>query len=158
MQHGDDARFLGEALDLATQSARASGGPFGALVVREGRVLGRGTNRVTELGDPTAHAEVVAIRAACAEARSHSLAGATLYTSCEPCPMCLAAAWWARLERVVFCATRADASAAGFDDEALYRELARPLAERRLPLVRALEPRASEPFRAWAANPARVPY
>jgi tRNA(Arg) A34 adenosine deaminase TadA len=158
MDPSRDAEFLAEALELATRSARASGGPFGALVVQGGAVLGRGTNRVTELHDPTAHAEVSAIRAACQELGNHSLAGAVLYTSCEPCPMCLAAAWWARIERIVHCATRADAAEAGFDDELLYRELALPLEARRLPLVRALPHRAAEPFRAFAANPRRVPY
>src|SRR5690606_1587565 len=98
------------------------GGPFGALVVRAGEVLATGENRVLSSHDPTAHAEIVALRAAALRAGTHELRGATLYASCEPCPMCLAAAWWARVDRVIFAATREDAAAAGFDDAAIYTE------------------------------------
>jgi guanine deaminase len=153
-----DAEFLARALDLALGSGTGDGGPFGAVVARDGVLLGEGTNRVTTDRDPTAHAEVIALRAACARSGSHALPGAVLYTSCEPCPMCLAAAWWARVQRIVFCATRADAAAAGFDDDLLYREVQLPLTQRRLPIERALAARANEPFRAWNANPRRVPY
>ena len=154
---GDDA-LLEHALRLACESARGAGGPFGALVARAGTVLGLGTNRVTLDRDPTAHAEVIAIRAACVRLQSHALNGAVLYTSCEPCPMCLAAAWWARIERVVFCATREHAAAAGFDDERLYLEFSLPMDQRQLPLRSALPELAQTPFRAWKDNPRRVPY
>lgn len=151
--------LLERAVQLACKSARtAGGGPFGAIVARGGEILGEGSNRVTLDRDPTAHAEVIAIRAACVNVGSHVLAGATLYTSCEPCPMCLAAAWWARIERVVYCATRTEASAAGFDDERLYLEVQLPLEQRKLPLESALRHLADEPFRAWRENARRVPY
>jgi len=149
---------LERAVRLACDSAKCGGGPFGAIVARGSEILAEGSNRVTLDADPTAHAEIVAIRAACAKAKSHVLSGAVLYTSCEPCPMCLAAAWWARIERVVFCATRAHAAAAGFDDEKLYRELQLGLQERNLPLHNALPPLADQPFSVWRANPNREPY
>ncbi|HUR28235.1 MAG TPA: nucleoside deaminase [Planctomycetota bacterium] len=149
---------LERAVRLACDSARGGGGPFGALVARGAEVLGEGSNRVTLDRDPTAHAEVIAIRAACAKLGTHVLADATLYTSCEPCPMCLSAAWWARVERVVYCATRAEAAAAGFDDERLYLEVQLPLEQRELPLENALPHLADEPFRAWRDNARRVPY
>ena len=158
MEPSIDDSLLQRALRLASESARSGGGPFGALVACDGVVIGEGANRVTLDHDPTAHAEVIAIRAACKIAGNHALSGAVLYTSCEPCPMCLAAAWWARIERVVFCATRAHAAAAGFDDERLYRELQLPLEQRQLPLQIALPELADEPFRAWRENDRRVPY
>lgn len=153
-----DPAFMRQAIALALESVRTGGGPFGALVVRDGRVLGRGANRVTPDNDPTAHAEVVAIRAACTAAGSFSLAGAELYTSCEPCPMCLGAIWWARLERVHFAGTRADAAAAGFDDAALYEEVSRPLPARVLPLRPLLRDEGLAAFAAWTAKADRVRY
>jgi guanine deaminase len=153
----DDA-LLRRAIDLAVASATTDGGPFGALVARGGEVLAEGTNRVTATSDPTAHAEVVALRGACAALGTHVLDGCVLVTSCEPCPMCLAAAWWARVDRIVFAATREQAAAAGFDDAAIYREVAAPLAARALPIARGLEPESGAPFAAWAANPSRRPY
>src|ERR1041385_7640037 len=120
-----DEAFLREAIALAAEhSRRRDGGPFGARVVRDGTVLGRGWNQVTSENDPTAHAEVSAIRMACRELRDFRLTGCAHYASCEPCPMCLAAAYWARVERIVYAATRADAAAIGFDDSRLYDELA----------------------------------
>jgi len=154
-----DPAFMRQAIALALEGVRSgAGGPFGALVVRDGRVLGRGSNRVTSTHDPTAHAEVVAIREACAATGSFSLQGAELYTSCEPCPMCLGAIWWARLARVHFAGTRADAAAAGFDDAALYDEVARPLPARVLPLLPLLRDEALAAFAAWGAKADRVRY
>jgi len=154
-----DPALMRQAIALALDAVRSgAGGPFGALVVRDGRVLGRGSNRVTSANDPTAHAEVVAIREACAATASFSLQGAELYTSCEPCPMCLGAIWWARLARVHFAGTRADAAAAGFDDAALYDEVARPLAARTLPLLPLLRDEAQAAFAAWRAKADRVRY
>jgi len=153
----DDA-ILQHAVDLAVQAAGGSGGPFGAIVARGDDVLAEGTNRVTSDGDPTAHAEIVAIRAACARLETFRLDGCVLYSSCEPCPMCLAATWWSRVERVVFAATRDDAAAAGFDDSALYAEVAAPLERRSLPIARGSVSDPQAPFSAWAANPSRVPY
>jgi tRNA(Arg) A34 adenosine deaminase TadA len=154
-----DRTFLREAIALARAGAAAgTGGPFGAVVVHEGRIVGRGQNRVTSTNDPTAHAEIVALREACAALGRFHLTGATLYTSCEPCPMCLAAAYWAHVERIVFACTRDDAAAAGFDDAFLYRELAAAPATRRLPQVPLLREEGLAAFREWAENRRRIPY
>jgi len=154
-----DESFLREAIALARAgSASGVGGPFGAILVQGGLIVGRGQNRVTSTYDPTAHAEVVAIRAACAAQRQFHLSGATLYTSCEPCPMCLAAAYWARVERIVYAGTRDDAAAIGFDDAVLYRELALGLGERRVPMVPLLRAEGVAVFREWEHNPQRIPY
>ena len=154
-----DARWLAEAAALAAAGMRAGrGGPFGAVVVREGEVLGRGCNRVLESGDPTAHAEVTAIRDACSAAGGFSLEGCTLYTSCEPCPMCLGAAYWARVDRIVYANTRRDAAAIGFSDDFIYRELARPMSRRKLPIRRLASPEARDAFREWRDKADKTPY
>jgi tRNA(Arg) A34 adenosine deaminase TadA len=155
----EDESHLRRAIALAREHMLAGhGGPFGAVIARDGKILGEGWNQVTTANDPTAHAEVVAIRAATQAAGSWMLPGATLYTSCEPCPMCLAAAWWARVERIVFAANREDAAAAGFDDSALYAEVARPLEERHLPITSALPDEGATVFRDWLAKGDRVEY
>jgi guanine deaminase len=156
----EDQAWLSRAVRLATANVAHSGGPFGALVVRDGEVVGEGGNRVTADLDPTAHAEVVAIRAACRRVRDVSLAGATIYTSCEPCPLCLAAALWARLDAVVFAADREAAARAGFDDATFYR-LLRPAADPAAWPVRVVHlptPTSEEPFDAWRASEERTPY
>ena len=154
-----DRTFLREAIALARAGAAAgTGGPFGAVVVHEGRIVGRGQNRVTSTNDPTAHAEVVALREVCVALGRFHLPSATLYTSCEPCPMCLAAAYWAHIERIVFACTHDDAAAIGFADAFLYRELAAPPAARRLPLVPLLREEGVSVFREWAENPRHVLY
>ena len=154
-----DPTFLREAIALARAGAAAgTGGPFGAVVVHENRLVGRGQNRVTSTNDPTAHAEVVAIREACSALGRFHLTGSTLYTSCEPCPMCLAAAYWAHVDRIVFACTRDDAAAIGFDDAFLYRELVAAPAARRLPLVPLLREEGVSVFREWSENPRRIPY
>ena len=155
-----DTIHLRRAIALAREHMLAGhGGPFGAVVAaRDGKILGEGWNQVTSGNDPTAHAEVVAIRAATRAVGSWMLPGATLYTSCEPCPMCLAAAWWARVDRIVFAANRDDAAAAGFDDSAIYAEVARPLADRRLPIINALPGEGAAVFREWLAKEDRVEY
>ena len=154
-----DESFLRAAIALArASSASGVGGPFGAILVQDGTIVGRGQNRVTSTYDPTAHAEVVAIREACAGLRQFHLSGATLYTSCEPCPMCLAAAYWAHVERIVYACTRDDAAAIGFDDAVLYREIARGPGERRVPMVPLLRAEGIEVFREWERNPQRIPY
>lgn len=147
-----------QAIALANDAAANGGGPFGAVVVRSGVVVGIGTNDVVGAVDPTAHAEVVAIRDACRGLETHELTGSTIYASCEPCPMCLAAAWWARVDAIVFAADRHQAAAAGFDDAALYTEVAAPLDERSLPVRQLLAAEGDGPFQTWAANEARVPY
>lgn len=154
-----DLHHLRRAIALSRDKMLAgAGGPFGAVVARGDEVLAEGWNQVTTHCDPTAHAEIVALRGAAARLQQFSLAGCVLYTSCEPCPMCLAAAYWARIDRIVFAATRADAAAGGFDDAFLYEELARPLAQRRLPMGQALHDEAAAVFADWLAKPDRVPY
>jgi guanine deaminase len=154
----DHDPHLQHAIELATASARDGGGPFGAVITRGDVVLATGTNGVTRDHDPTAHAEIVAIRAACRAQRDFRLTGAVLHTSCEPCPMCLAAAFWARIDRIVFAATRDDAAHAGFDDAAIYAEVVAPMADRTLPIAHLELPDALAPFDVWAHNGARTDY
>lgn len=155
----DDRTFLLRAVDLSRTRMLANvGGPFGALVVREGKVLAEGWNEVTSSNDPTAHAEVRAIRKACEAVSSFQLQGATLYSSCEPCPMCLAAAYWARVGRIVFAADRVDAAKVGFDDAYLYDEIPKPVAARALPTLHLPLQEAVDVFAAWHAKPDRVDY
>lgn len=159
MPRVNDVELLHEVIEMGVESAAGDGGPFGALVaVDGGRVVGRGTNRVVSERDPTLHAEVVAIREACRVLGRHDLSGTVLYASCEPCPMCFGAAYWARVDRIVHAASRADAAAAGFDDAAIHADVARAPAERELVTVQLLAEEGWRPFAAWAANPARVPY
>lgn len=158
-QHPDDAHFLRAAIEEARQGMhRGEGGPFGCVIVKDGRIVARGNNRVTGTNDPTAHAEVVAIRAACAALGDFQLTGCTLYTSCEPCPMCLGAIYWARPDRVVFAATRQDAAAAGFDDSLIYDELPLPVEQRRIPTVQLLRDTACTVFAEWTTKTDRTPY
>ncbi|HEY0837400.1 MAG TPA: nucleoside deaminase [Azospirillum sp.] len=154
-----DVDFLRRAIALSrTNMVASEGGPFGAVLVQDGRVVGEGWNRVTSTNDPTAHAEVVAIRDACRALGTYQLTNATLYTSCEPCPMCLAAAYWARVERIVYAATREDAAEAGFDDAHIYGEVALPIAERRLPMVCHLSDEARAVFGEWIEKADKIPY
>ena len=151
--------LLREAIRISREKMEAGeGGPFGAVVARQGRVVGRGWNRVTSANDPTAHAEIEAIRAACATIGSFALAGCEIYASCEPCPMCLAAIYWARLDALYFAATRADAASAGFDDARLYTEIPKPWAARRLAAGQHLRAEAREVLHRWRAQPDRIPY
>lgn len=154
-----DTVFLRRALQLAADNdPQQVGGPFGCVIVQEGHIIAEGSNRVLADCDPTAHAEVVAIRRAGRALGRWSLDGCTLYTSCEPCPMCLAAAYWARVDRIVFAASREDAADAGFDDAFLYREIPLPIDQRQLPIQRILEEEGREVFTAWKAVPGRVLY
>lgn len=153
-----DAGWLARTIELATANVAAGGGPFGAVIVRDGVMLAEGQNRVTRDNDPTAHAEVVAIRRACAAVRDFSLAGATLYTSCEPCPLCLSAALWARIDRVVYAADRDDAARGGFDDREFYELFARDRATWPVAIEAVRPDDAAAPFRAWLANEARTEY
>jgi guanine deaminase len=155
----DHERFMRHAIRLSREKMRdGAGGPFGAVVVKDGAVIGEGWNRVTSANDPTAHAEIVAIREACRTLGSFALHGCTLYTSCEPCPMCLAAAYWARIERLFYANVRADAASIGFDDAFLYEQVALPLDRQRMPASRLLAPEARLVFDEWAAKPDKVPY
>lgn len=154
----DDSWFLERSIELARRSAGDGGGPFGAVVVKQGLILAEGTNLVTSTADPTAHAEVVAIRKACLETSDHRLLGCTIYASCEPCPMCLGAIHWSRIDRIVFAATRHDAADAGFDDALLYQELTLPPAERVVSTHQLPTERRLAPFEIWRQNTERVPY
>ena len=152
-------RFIAETIRLAAQNVRdGRGGPFGAVVVKDGEVIATGTNLVTATHDPTAHAEVMAIRAACRALGSHQLTGCDIYASCEPCPMCLAAIYWARPERLFFAATREDAAAVGFDDSLIYEQIPLPCAERSLATRRIAHPDRLRPLQAWTAEPGRTDY
>lgn len=154
-----DLPFLERAVDLSRRHMELGhGGPFGAVIVKDGTVIAQGWNEVTSRNDPTAHAEVMAIRRACRQIGAFSLAGATIYASCEPCPMCLAAIYWARLDRLVFAQTREQAAAIGFDDALIYEEISKPLEGRRLPIRRLPLASAQAAFLAWQAKADRVPY
>ena len=154
----DDARWLARAIELATLNVADAGGPFGAVIVRDGVLIAEGQNRVTASLDPTAHAEVTAIRAACQAIGDFSLAGMTLDTSCEPCPLCLSASLWARLDRVVFAADRHDAARGGFDDLEFYELFARDRATWGMAVDSVRPDNAPEPFDAWLALEARTDY
>lgn len=153
-----DVHWLTVAIDLAVRNVGEGGGPFGAVVVADGGQLGSGQNRVTRDNDPTAHAEVVAIRAACAARGDFSLAGAALYASCEPCPLCMAAALWARLDRVVYAADRHDAARGGFDDLEFYELFARARGTWPIRVEAVAMPTGPRPFDTWLATEDRVEY
>jgi tRNA(Arg) A34 adenosine deaminase TadA len=156
---GQDLIFIQAAIDLASEHMRArEGGPFGAVITRGSEIVARGWNKVTSSNDPTAHAEITAIRAAAAVLGSFQLRGCVLYTSCEPCPMCLGAAYWARVDRVIFAANRHDAAEAGFDDEQIYSELALPPFSRQLLTQQALRDKAVAVFAEWRRMPDKIPY
>ncbi|MBS1802057.1 MAG: nucleoside deaminase [Acidobacteria bacterium] len=151
--------FLRQAISLATRNVTSgNGGPFGAVIVREGKVIAEGVNIVTVTNDPTAHGEVAAIRNACQALNTFSLAGCELYSSCEPCPMCLAASHWARLDAVFFAASAEDAAKAGFDDEFLYAEFRKDATQRTLPQAQFLREEAWSSFAAWIASSSKVSY
>ena len=151
--------LMQRAIDAAVHNVRSgAGGPFGAVIARGGEVLSIGVNSVTSTNDPTAHAEIVAIRHACRALSTFDLTGCEIYTSCEPCPMCMAAIYWARLDRVYFGATAADAAAAQFDDSFIYEELKLPHHRRRIPLIPLLRENALQPFREWQNKTDRIPY
>lgn len=151
--------WLRRAILMASQHMDANeGGPFGAVIVKGDSVVADGWNQVTSTSDPTAHAEVVAIRRAASKLGSWNLAGCVLYSSCEPCPMCLAAAYWARVDRIVFAASRDDAAAIGFDDAFIYEQIPLPVAQRSIPTEQALQAEAVEVFKKWMQKPDRLQY
>ena len=151
--------FMEEAIALATANVTAGrGGPFGAVIVRDGEIVATGSNLVTSTNDPTAHGEIVAIRNACAALGLFELTGCHIYTSCEPCPMCLAAIYWARCEAIFFGCRASDAAAAGFDDAFLYEEMSRPRSERKVPSVNLLHQEALSSFDAWREQAGRIDY
>ena len=152
-------RFMRAAIRLSISKMRADcGGPFGAVVVRKGKIVGKGWNQVTSANDPTAHAEVTAIREACKRLKTFQLADCELYTSCEPCPMCLSAIYWARLKRVYYGNTRQDAAGINFDDALIYREVSRPVSKRLIPMKQLLRGEALKAFEEWRVKADKVGY
>ncbi len=150
---------MARAIQLSLENIRAGvGGPFAAVVVKDGKIVAEGANCVTSTNDPTAHAEVVAIREACRILQAFELKGCEIYTTCEPCPMCLGAIYWARPERVYFANTAADASNAGFDDSLIYEEIPRPHAERKIPLIPMMREEALKAFREWESKADKTEY
>jgi guanine deaminase len=159
MTHQPNPAYLRRAVELATQNVLAgTGGPFAALIVRDGEVIAEAANSVTTTNDPTAHGEVNAIRKACAVLGTFSLEGCEIYSSCEPCPMCLAAIYWARLGAIYYGASQQDAAKAGFDDAFLYDEFRKVSADRNIPSVQLLQGEAWECFATWIAVPTKVDY
>jgi tRNA(Arg) A34 adenosine deaminase TadA len=149
--------FMQEAIALSIAAVRSNlGGPFGAVIVKDGKIIAKGSNRVFGDNDPTAHAEIMAIRAACQALQTFQLQGCELYTSCEPCPMCLGGIYWAGLERVYYANTQVDAAHIGFSDEFLYRELQLPIGERQIPMMQMMRQEALSVFQEWAEKPDRV--
>ena len=150
--------FMRQAIALALENIRTGGGPFAALVVKDGAIVATGANRVTATNDPTAHAEIVAMREACKKLGSFQLDDCEIYTTCEPCPMCLGAIYWARPARVFFACTASDAAAAGFDDAFIYDELQTPAEERRMPMTEMQREEALVIFQEWLAKSDKTPY
>jgi tRNA(Arg) A34 adenosine deaminase TadA len=151
--------FMARAIQLSIEAVYSGrGGPFGAVIVRDGKIIAEGVNQVTSSHDPTAHAEILAIRQACEKLGVFELKDCELYTSCEPCPMCLGAIYWARLSRIHFANTHEDAAKIGFDDSFLYSELKQPHSRRRIPTIQMMREEALAGFRAWAEKPDKIPY
>lgn len=150
--------FMARAIELSIESVDSGGGPFGAVVVKDGEIIAEGFNQVTATNDPTAHAEMVAIRKACAKLKSFGLENCELYTSCEPCPMCLGAIYWARMGRIYFANTAEDAAKIGFDDSFIYGELKQPHGQRRIGAIQMMREEALAGFRAWSAKPDKTLY
>jgi guanine deaminase len=154
-----DNPFMARAIRLSLDNVLSGqGGPFGAVIVKEGEIVAEGVNRVSVLNDPTAHAEVSAIREACVKLKTFALDHCEIYTSCEPCPMCLGAIYWARLAHIYFGNLAADASRAGFDDSFIYREISQPLVERKIPMTQLMHKEALQAFQAWQESPNKTPY
>ena len=150
MSDAQHEKFMRIAIELAEYNVKqGQGGPFGAVIVKDGMIIARSANKVVPNNDPTAHAEVLAIRTACQELETFSLEGCVIYTSCEPCPMCLGAIYWARIDKIYYATNRADAAAVGFDDQFIYDELDKKMDNRKLPFVQLLRDEAQGVFKLW---------
>ena len=159
MQSTSSEYFMREAIRLSVQNVeKGSGGPFAAVIVKNGVIIASGVNLVTTNNDPTAHAEVMAIREACAKLQTFQLEGCEIYCSCEPCPMCLGAIYWSRISKLYFANTKEDAAAIDFDDQFIYNEIDLPIAERKLPTIEILREEALEAFSKWESSPFKVKY
>lgn len=157
--NAQDHEFMLVAIDLALQNVHNhTGGPFGSVVVKDDKIIGKGVNSVTTTNDPTAHAEIVAIREACQHVGAFHLEGCTLYTSCEPCPMCLSAIYWARIDRLVYACTKEDASRAGFDDAWIYQQMPLPLHEQKIKSKQVERTKGLKVFKAWEEDEEKTPY
>ncbi len=154
----NNEEFMREAIRLSIENVKNGGGPFGAVIVKDGEIIATGVNRVTMNCDPTAHAEVSAIRAACQKLKTFDLSGTTIYTSCEPCPMCLGAIYWSHIDRMYYGNDQKDAAKIGFDDQFIYDEIDRKVSERRLQSEQMLHEEALAGFRAWEENTEKVEY
>lgn len=152
-------KFMRIAIALAEKNvAQNLGGPFGAVIVKDGKMVAKSGNRVTTTNDPTAHAEVSAIRLACKKLKTYDLKGCVIYTSCEPCPMCLSAIYWARIDVIYQGNTKTDAAAIGFDDQFIYEELKKPVQERRVKVTQLLRDEAQQAFKLWDFSGIKIPY
>ncbi len=151
--------FMQEAIRLSFETMRNNtGGPFGAVIVKDGKIIARGFNKVVSTNDPTAHAEIVAIREACKTINHFQLEGCEIYTSCEPCPMCMAAIYWARPDKVYYANSKTNAAEIGFDDDFIYQEIALPYSERKIPILRIMEKEALEAFKEWSEKSDKIRY
>jgi tRNA(Arg) A34 adenosine deaminase TadA len=153
-----DILLIRRAIELSLESVKKGGGPFGSVVTKDGKIISESCNKVTLLNDPTAHAEIGAIREAARKLNTFDLSGCSIYVSCEPCPMCLGAIYWARINKVFFASTRSDAENIGFDDSLIYEEISRPLNERKIEFKQLLREEALEAFRAWEKSENKVEY
>lgn len=159
MGKNDAAKFMRKAIRLSIANVeKLKGGPFGAVVVKDGKVIARGTNSVTLTNDPTAHAEIVAIRKACKILKTYQLTGCEIFTSCEPCPMCLAAIYWARPDKIYYANSKEDAAAINFDDKLIYEEIAKPVSERKIFTQQILREEALAAFKKWSESPDKIEY
>lgn len=153
-----DFLFIRRAIELSIENVKRGGGPFGAVITKDGIIISESCNKVTLINDPTAHAEIGAIREAARKLNNFDLSGCTIYVSCEPCPMCLGAIYWARINKVFFANTRSDAENIGFDDSLIYEEISRPLTERKIEFKQLLREEALEAFKAWEKSENKVEY
>ena len=152
------SKFMERAIELSIQSVKSGGGPFGSVIVKNNKIISEGMNRVTKSNDPTAHGEIVAIRNACKNLGDFSLKGCELYTSCEPCPLCLSAIYWSRIDKVYYANTRNDAQKIDFDDSFIYSEIMKKIEQRKIPMKQQLRDKALEAFRLWKRTEDKVKY
>ena len=150
--------YMKKAIELSQKNIQSGGGPFGAVIVKDGKIIGEGWNKVTANNDPTAHAEVEAIREACKNLSDFDLSGAEIYTSCEPCPMCLSAIYWARLSKIYYANTKKDAASIQFDDDFIYTEISKPMSERKISMTQLMRDEAFEVFKQWETSEIKIKY
>ena len=154
----DKNKFMARAIELSIKSASTIGGPFGSVIVKDSKIISEGSNKVTSSNDPTAHAEIVAIRNACQKLRTFNLSGCEIYTTCEPCPMCLSAIYWARIDKIYYANTREDAKKINFDDSLIYSEFSKKMEDRKIPIKQMLRDEASKAFEIWDKKKDKIEY